>query len=33
MNFGIAITVNRLSPGTSKWNRIEHRLLAFITMN
>jgi hypothetical protein len=30
---GIAITVNHLPPGTSKWNRIEHKLLAFITMN
>src|SRR5277367_6596587 len=30
---GIAITVNHLPPGTSKWNRIEHRLFAVITMN
>ena len=30
---GIAITVNHLPPATSKWNRIEHRLFAFITMN
>ena len=30
---GIAITVNHLPPGTSKWNCIEHRLFAFITMN
>jgi hypothetical protein len=30
---GIAITVNHLPPGTSKWNRIEHRLFAFITQN
>ena len=30
---GIAITVNHLPPGTSKWNRIEHKLFAFITMN
>jgi hypothetical protein len=30
---GIAITVNHLPPGTSKWNRIEHRLFSFITMN
>jgi len=29
----IEITVNHLPPGTSKWNRIEHRLFAFITMN
>ncbi len=30
---GSAITVNHLPPGTSKWNRIEHRLFAFITQN
>ena len=30
---GITITVNHLPPGTSKWNRIEHKLFAFITMN
>jgi hypothetical protein len=30
---GVAITVNHLPPGTSKWNRIEHKLFAFITMN
>ena len=30
---GIAITVNHLPHGTSKWNRIEHKLFAFITMN
>ena len=29
----IAITVNHLPPGTSEWNRIEHKLFAFITMN
>jgi len=29
----IEITVNHLPPGTSKWNRIEHRLFAFISMN
>jgi Rhodopirellula transposase DDE domain len=23
--------VNHLPPGTSKWNRIEHKLFAFIT--
>jgi Rhodopirellula transposase DDE domain len=28
---GLAITVAHLPPGTSKWNRIEHRLFAFIT--
>ena len=30
---GIPITVCHLPPGTSKWNRIEHRLFAFITKN
>jgi hypothetical protein len=30
---GLKVTVAHLPPGTSKWNRIEHRLFAFITMN
>jgi hypothetical protein len=30
---GLAITVLHLPPGTSKWNRIEHRLFPAITMN
>jgi hypothetical protein len=30
---GLAITVAHLPPGTSKWNRIEHRLFAFIARN
>jgi len=30
---GRAITVCHLPPGTSKWNRIEHRLFSFITQN
>ena len=30
---GLAITVAHLPPGTSKWNRIEHRLFAFISQN
>ncbi|MEV1174574.1 ISAzo13 family transposase [Nonomuraea sp. NPDC049784] len=30
---GLAITVCHLPPGTSKWNRIEHRLFCHITMN
>src|ERR1700722_1697777 len=30
---GLSISVTHLPPGTSKWNRIEHRLFAFITMN
>lgn len=30
---GLAVTVSHHPPGTSKWNRIEHRLFAFITQN
>lgn len=30
---GLKITVTHLPPGTSKWNKIEHRLFAFITQN
>jgi len=30
---GLEITVVHYPPGTSKWNRIEHRLFSFITMN
>jgi transposase len=30
---GIEITVCHLPPGTSKWNRVEHRLFSFISMN
>jgi len=30
---GLAITVCHLPPGTSKWNKIEHRLFSFITKN
>lgn len=30
---GIAITVHHLPPGTSKWNKIEHRLFSFISQN
>lgn len=30
---GLAITVTHLPPGTSKWNRIEHRLFAYISQN
>jgi len=29
----IPITVCHLPPGTSKWNKIEHRLFSFITIN
>ena len=30
---GLEIHVCHLPPGTSKWNRIEHRLFSYITMN
>jgi Rhodopirellula transposase DDE domain len=30
---GLAITVCHHPPGTSKWNRIEHKLFSFISMN
>ena len=30
---GIAVNVHHLPPGTSKWNKIEHRLFSFISMN
>ena len=30
---GLSITVCHFPPGTSKWNKIEHRLFSFITMN
>jgi Rhodopirellula transposase DDE domain len=30
---GLAITVCHFPPGTSKWNKIEHRLFAHITLN
>ena len=31
--FGIEITVCHFPPGTSKWNKIEHRLFSFISQN
>ena len=30
---GLAVTVCHFPPGTSKWNRIEHRLFSAISMN
>lgn len=30
---GMPIAVHHLPPGTSKWNKIEHRLFSFITQN
>lgn len=30
---GIAIRVSHFPPGTSKWNKVEHRLFSFISIN
>lgn len=30
---GLKLTVSHFPPGTSKWNRVEHRLFSFITQN
>jgi hypothetical protein len=30
---GLSITVAHHPPGTSKWNRIEHRMFSFISIN
>ena len=30
---GLTISVSHLPPGTSKWNKIEHRLFSHISMN
>lgn len=30
---GLRITVAHYPPGTSKWNKIEHRMFSFITLN
>ena len=30
---GLLITVAHYPPGTSKWNKIEHRMFSFITQN
>lgn len=30
---GLAVVVTHLPPGTSKWNKIEHRLFSFISQN
>ncbi|MBI5036390.1 ISAzo13 family transposase, partial [Candidatus Micrarchaeota archaeon] len=30
---GLAIRVRHFPPGTSKWNKIEHRLFSFISQN
>ena len=30
---GLKLTVCHFPPGTSKWNKVEHRLFSFITQN
>jgi hypothetical protein len=30
---GLSLTVCHFPPGTSKWNRVEHRLFSFISSN
>ena len=30
---GLRITVGHFPPGTSKWNKIEHRMFSHISMN
>jgi hypothetical protein len=30
---GLQVTVGHFPPGTSKWNKIEHRMFSFISMN
>lgn len=32
-SYGLEIHVSHLPPGTSKWNKVEHRLFCFITKN
>ena len=32
-DLGVSITVCHYPPGTSKWNKIEHRMFSFISMN
>jgi Rhodopirellula transposase DDE domain len=30
---GLEVTVCHFPPGTSKWNRVEHQLFSYISMN
>jgi len=30
---GVTIEVHHFPPGTSKWNKIEHRLFSFVSQN
>ncbi len=32
-DLGLMLSVSHFPPGTSKWNKIEHRLFSFITQN
>jgi len=32
-DFGLTLSVGHFPPGTSKWNKIEHRLFSFISQN
>lgn len=32
-DFGLTLSICHLPPGTSKWNKIEHRLFSFISQN
>jgi hypothetical protein len=32
-DLGLTLSVCHFPPGTSKWNKIEHRLFSFITQN
>ena len=32
-DFGLTLTICHFPPGTSKWNKIEHRLFSFISQN
>lgn len=32
-DLGMKLTVSHFPPGTSKWNKVEHRLFSFITQN
>jgi hypothetical protein len=32
-DYGLEISVSHFPPGTSKWNKIEHKLFSFITQN
>jgi hypothetical protein len=32
-SIGLKLTISHFPPGTSKWNKVEHRLFSFITQN